>query len=397
MITYPQRYSGTLITGTLNTGKYIEKIFNGLWQVDGQQIEAVYHDIKSAGVIIPAGEGRSKGALSISCSEMAKMGHGKMVMDRSDIGFPGRDLAEAAPVLRKRYGQICLLINSGSGRSLNPLLDAQKLGYYIANSKDARDFRIDLATTVLDSPLGKLSEKYGNRLLMNGKETSQAVGEPSEFRPFGVIEDIFTLSSGLLFHSMTRAMNVDASAAQVIPLAKNLSTQISTTVNKIVKSQLYEDLLDALEQRGSCFFAGLGSSQEVTRMTGVRVGHVKRAMGDHIYVAGETNTPPPRPGDVLVVVSNSGETEIVAGLCRSFRKMGGQILSIVGTANSTIESLSDAAFLIQNDTEPGVPSNFYIQAAFALSPLPIFLVERVESKGLELPDYIRNWHQSAVA
>ena len=111
MITYPQRYSGTLITGTLNTGKYIEKIFNGLWQVDGQQIEAVYHDIKSAGVIIPAGEGRSKGALSISCSEMAKMGHGKMVMDRSDIGFPGRDLAEAAPVLRKRYGQICLLIN----------------------------------------------------------------------------------------------------------------------------------------------------------------------------------------------------------------------------------------------------------------------------------------------
>ena len=385
-----------MITGTLNTGNYIKKIFDSLWQVDAQQIESVYHDIKSAGVIIPSGEGRSKGALSIPCSEMAKMAHGKMVIDRSDIGFPGRDLAEAAPVLRKRYGQICLLINSGSGRSLNPLLDAQKLGYYIANSKDARDFRIDLATTVLDSPLGKLSDKYGNCILMGGKETSGSVGEPSEFRPFGVIEDIFTLSSGLLFSSMTRAMNVDASAAQVLPLAKNLSTQISTSVNEIVKSPLYENLLNALEQRGSCFFAGLGSSQEVTRMTAVRVGHVKRAMGDDIYVAGETNIPPPRPGDMLVVVSNTGETEIVAGLCRSFRKMGGQIVSIVGTSNSTIGSLSDVSFLIQNDAEPGAPSNFYIQTAFALSPLPIYLVERVESKGFELPDYIRNWHQSAV-
>jgi len=99
----------------MSTIAYVSKIFDNLTNVDSQQIEAVYHDLRSAGVIIPAGEGRSKGALSIACSELAKMSHGKVIIDRGDVGFPGRDLEQAAPVLRKRYGQVCLLINSGSG------------------------------------------------------------------------------------------------------------------------------------------------------------------------------------------------------------------------------------------------------------------------------------------
>ena len=82
-------------------------------------MEYIYHDLRSAGIIIPAGEGRSKGSLSIPISEMAKMKHGKIVIDRGDIGFPGKDLEEAAPILKKRYGQVCLLINSGSKTKKN--------------------------------------------------------------------------------------------------------------------------------------------------------------------------------------------------------------------------------------------------------------------------------------
>ncbi len=113
---------------------YINRIFENLDTVDVAQIEPFYHDLTNAGVIIPSGEGRSKGAITIACSELAKMSYGKRVLDRGDIGFPATDMALAAPILRRKYGQVCLLINSSSGKSLTPLLDAQKLGIYLENT-----------------------------------------------------------------------------------------------------------------------------------------------------------------------------------------------------------------------------------------------------------------------
>lgn len=74
---------------------FVNRIFRNLEGANRSEIEALYHDIQGAGVILPSGEGRSKGALSIACSEMAKMRGGKLVLDRGDIGFPGRNVIEA--------------------------------------------------------------------------------------------------------------------------------------------------------------------------------------------------------------------------------------------------------------------------------------------------------------
>jgi len=71
---------------------FVNRIFQNLDQTNPAEIEALYHDVKGSGVILPSGEGRSKGALSIACSELAKMRGGKLVMDRGDIGFPGRNV-----------------------------------------------------------------------------------------------------------------------------------------------------------------------------------------------------------------------------------------------------------------------------------------------------------------
>ena len=353
--------------------------------------------MRSAGIIIPAGEGRSKGSLSIPISEMAKMKHGKIVIDRGDIGFPGKDLAEAAPILKKRYGQVCLLINSGSGKSLMPLLDAQKLASYISSSDSSRDFRINLATSDIDSPLGRLSTKYGNTVVLKGRDDVDNPTESKEFRTHGIMEDMFSLGSGLLFHGMAKAMAQESASSTIPSILKELGSSISSLIAEEIESDFYKYLLNTLEERRSCFFAGLGSSQEVARMSGVRIGHVKMAMGDRVHVVGDVNTPSPRAGDLLIVLSGSGETEIVAGWCRNFRKMGGKVASIVGTADSTIGSASDISFLIKGDHKSGRPNDFYIKAAFALSPLPIHLVEKVEERGLKLPEYILRWHRSIIS
>jgi len=376
---------------------FVNRIFQNLEQASRSEIEALYHDIMGAGVILPSGEGRSKGALSIACSEMAKMRGGKLVLDRGDIGFPGRNIMEAVPILKQRFGQVCLLINSGSGKSLMPLLDAQQLAMYIARNSNPRDLRIDVVTSDRDSPIGKLGSRYGNVLVLKGREPEEAPTESREFRTTGILEDLFILGTGVLFHSMAEALYEEASADQVVARSKGLFTEIGSVVDEIVASDFFKSLVDALEQRHSCFFVGLGSGREVARMTAVRVGHVKRAMGDQIYVAGESNTPAPRAGDILLVISHSGETEIVAGWCKNFKRMGALVASVVGNPDSTIAAASDLSFRIKGNGLEGRPNSFYVKSAFALSPLPIYLVERVAERGLRLPEYILRWHHSVTS
>jgi D-arabinose 5-phosphate isomerase GutQ len=377
---------------------FVNRIFQNLEQANRSEIEALYHDIKGAGVILPSGEGRSKGALSVACSEMAKMRGGKLVLDRGDIGFPGRNVIEAAPILKQRFGQVCLLINSGSGKSLMPLLDAQQLAMCIAQQGNPRDFRIDVVTSERDSPIGKLGTRYGNVLVLKGREPEEAHAESREFRTTGIMEDLFILGTGVLFQSIAEALYEEASASdRVIARSKELFNEIGSVVDEMVRSDFFKSLVESLEQRHSCFFVGLGSGREVARMTAVRVGHVKRAMGDQIYVAGESNTPAPRAGDVLLVISHSGETEIVAGWCKNFKRMGAMVASVVGNPDSTIGAASDLSFTIKGDGLQGRPNSFYVKTAFALSPLPIYLVEKVAERGLRLPEYILRWHHSVTS
>lgn len=376
---------------------FVNRIFQNLEQAKRSEIEALYHDMKGAGVILPSGEGRSKGALSIACSEMAKMRGGKLVLDRGDIGFPGRNVIEAAPILRQRFGQVCLLINSGSGKSLMPLLDAQQLAMCIAQEGNPRDFRIDVVTSDRESPIGKLGTRYGNVLQLKGREPDEEPSESREFRTTGIMEDLFILGTGVLFQAIAEALYEEAQSDRVIARSKELFTEIGSLVDQMVTSDFFNSLVDGLEQRHSCFFVGLGSGREVARMTAVRIGHVKRAMGDQIYVAGESNTPAPRAGDVLLVISHSGETEIVAGWCKNFKRMGARVASVVGNPDSTIAAASDLSFTIKGDGLEGRPNSFYVKSAFALSPLPIYLVEKVAERGLRLPEYILRWHHSVTS
>ncbi len=393
----PRRAVNNQLPSEISNMTFVNRIFRNLEQANSAEIEAIYHDIMGAGVILPSGEGRSKGALSIACSEMAKMRRGKLVLDRGDIGFPGRTMIEAAPILKQRFGEVCLLINSGSGKSMMPLLDAQQLAMYIAQHGNPRDFRIDVLTSERDSPIGKLGTKYGNVLVLKGREPDEAPTESKEFRTAGILEDLFILGTGVLFQAIIEALNEEASADTVIGRSKQLFTEIGSVVDQIVVSDFFKSMVDALEQRRSCFFVGLGSGREVARMTAVRIGHVKRAMGDQIYVAGESNTPAPRAGDVLLVISNSGETEIVAGWCKNFKRMGATVASIVGNPDSTIAATSDLSFTIKGNGVEGTPNSFYIKTAFALSPLPIYLVEKVGERGLRLPEYILRWHHSVTS
>jgi 6-phospho-3-hexuloisomerase len=325
------------------------------------------------------------------------MNKGKIILDRSDIGFPGRDLYEAAPAIRNKYGPMSLLINSGSGKALIPLIDAQKLGQYITETGNIRDYRIDVVTSDPESPIGKLGSRYGSVVNLKGQVTYENFSEIKEFRETGILTDIFELGSLVLYQAIAEAMNKDASADAIFSIIENIFKEIQEMFEDKNSIEFIKRIVDDLEKRSLCFMGGLGSGLEVARMTAVRIGHIKRVLGDSVYVIRDVNLPVPRPGDIFIVISYSGETEVVVGWCKNFKKMGGKVISIVGNKNSSIYSLSDYSYVINSPHVKGEPNRFYLKAAFLLSPLPLFLAERIEKRGLRLPDYILRWYHSIIS
>jgi 6-phospho-3-hexuloisomerase len=377
--------------------KYILTIFDNIRALNPKEVESLYYGLSSVRVIVPSGEGRSKGALSIACSEIAKMNKGKIILDRSDIGFPGRDLYEAAPAIRNKYGLMSLLINSGSGKALIPLIDAQKLGQYITETGNIRDYRIDVVTSDPESPIGKLGSRYGSVVNLKGQVTYENFSEIKEFRETGILTDIFELGSLVLYQAIAEAMSKDASADAIFSIIENIFKEIQEMLEDKNSVEFIKRIVDDLEKRSLCFMGGLGSGLEVARMTAVRIGHIKRVLGDAVYVIRDVNLPVPRPGDIFIVISYSGETEVVVGWCKNFKKMGGKVISVVGNKDSSIHSLSDYSYVINSPYIKGEPNRFYLKAAFLLSPLPLFLAERIEKRGLKLPDYILRWYHSIIS
>lgn len=231
--------------------------------------------------------------MSIVCSELAKMDRGKVIVDRGDVGFPDRRFDLAAPKLKQRFGRVSLLILSGSGRSLMPLVDAQKLALVISRSEKMGDYTIDVVTSDPDSPLGKLGQKYGTCTFVKGRMVSEEESSTSEFKQYGILEDIFILSSLVLLQAVAECIYEDSDPLNISVKINQLLYEINEVVENVAQSDFMRTLIELLERRHTSFLAGLGSSQEVAKMTGVRLGHVKRAIGDQVYVAGDSNVPPP--------------------------------------------------------------------------------------------------------
>jgi len=131
-------------------------------------------------------------------------------------------------------------------------------------------------------------------------------------------------------------------------------------------------------------------------MTAVRLFHIKKSLGDDVYVARGVNTPHPRAGDLEILISYSGKTKPVVGWASMFRCLGGAVLSIIGREGTALERNSDLNIILEENVELRKPRRFYMRAAYVLSCLPILLTERLSLKGLILPEYILNWYHSVI-
>lgn len=372
---------------------YINRIQENISNVRKRELGLLYENLKSADCVVCGGSGRSLYSLNAAMSQIAISQIGwrnKVVITPDDPGFPGKNMYDAAAEFERRYNKIFLLINSGSGVSGDPLVMAEDLSKYVEDTKTSK-FSMGLITSNLKSPLANVVSKHGNVLELKGRDSAKPSLDYSEV---GIMGDIFELGSLLLMSMMTEAIFRNLEVGEVVPLCNEEFQKLGPLVDSVAASDTYLRLLDALEKRTSVFLGGKGTASEIVKMTAIRLFHLKSLLGDDVYIARGVNTPAPRPGDLEILISFSGETKSVIAWCEILKKMNGTILSITGTKKSTLSEKSDLNISLEEEVKAGQPRRFYMRAAFVLSPLPVKLVERLGEKGLTLPEYILHWHHS---
>ncbi len=116
------------------------------------------------------------------------------------------------------------------------------------------------------------------------------------------------------------------------------------------------------------FVAGAGRSKLVGNFFAMRLVHA----GYDVSVVGEIVTPSIKNGDLLIIISGSGETEQLIAFTKSAKKVGAKIVLISAKSSSTIGDMADAVFPIGNAEQYGKVVGMPMGTVFELSTL-IFL------------------------
>jgi 3-hexulose-6-phosphate synthase / 6-phospho-3-hexuloisomerase len=127
----------------------------------------------------------------------------------------------------------------------------------------------------------------------------------------------------------------------------------------------YGQLTGMLDNANRIFVAGAGRSGLVGRFFAMRLVH----SGYDTSMVGEVVTPSINAGDLLVVISGSGETEQLIAFTKKAQAMGAKILLICSKATSTIGDMSDAVFHIGRSDQYGKVLGMPMGTIFELSTL----------------------------
>jgi D-arabinose 5-phosphate isomerase GutQ len=373
--------------------EYVERISENLLKTRENDLLPLYEKLKAADCIVCGGSGRSLHSLNIAMSQIAMMKEPKVIISREDVGFPGRGMYDAASQLEKRRNKIVLLVNSGSGESDDPKNLVEDLEKYVEETGSEK-FSIGLITSNPNSSIAKIVKRHGHVVKVEGREKQQL---PSNaYSETGILGDMFELGSLFLLQMITEAISEGGSVEKVLELLNEEAPILRKLTEKAVDSEAIKTSLDFLERRSSVFLGGRGTAEEVAKMTAVRLFHIKKSLGDDVYVARGVNTPHPRAGDLEILISYSGRTKPVVGWANMFRSLGGTVLSIIGREGTALEKNSDLNIILEENVELRKPRRFYMRAAYVLSCLPIMLTARLSVKGLILPEYILKWYHSVI-
>ncbi len=127
-----------------------------------------------------------------------------------------------------------------------------------------------------------------------------------------------------------------------------------------------ERLVERVAGAPAIFVYGAGRSGLVGRALAMRLMH----LGLPVYVVGDTTTPALHEGDLLLVISGSGETPSVRVVAEEAKRRRADVVSLTAEANSSVARLSDLVVLVPGHIErPGQRDYLARQVAGLHEPL----------------------------
>lgn len=120
-------------------------------------------------------------------------------------------------------------------------------------------------------------------------------------------------------------------ALNAIEISKSLSDQ---------DAKIMEDLL---LKAGKIYTIGVGHSGLIGKILAMKLMHLGLAS----YVVGDVTTPGLRKGDIVVAISQSGETTSVVALAKKAKNLGGKVIAITAFPQSSLGRIADRIVKIE--------------------------------------------------
>ena len=114
-----------------------------------------------------------------------------------------------------------------------------------------------------------------------------------------------------------------------------------------IRSSALPDFIQELSSARSVFFSAQGRSDYILRCFCMRLMH----LGFPVYFCGDTITPAMGQGDLLVILSGSGETAWTLDAVRSARSHLARTFGILGKVESAIGRLVDRSIILPGTTK----------------------------------------------
>ncbi|HGJ65095.1 TPA: SIS domain-containing protein [bacterium] len=156
-------------------------------------------------------------------------------------------------------------------------------------------------------------------------------------------------------------------------ISDKILSEISSILDQ-VDDESVQNLVETLIKADRIFVSGLGRSGLVARSFAMRLMH----LGLKVLVVGDITTPAISKGDLLIVISGSGETPIIKHVIERSKESGATIFLITSKADANTISLSDQVIILPNVSEPILPlrSAFEASAYILLDSAVIMIMDK---------------------
>jgi len=129
---------------------------------------------------------------------------------------------------------------------------------------------------------------------------------------------------------------------KVKKVAKEMLQNATWSVEQLNEEDI-KGMIDILLKAKKIFVLGVGHSGVIGKVFAMKLAH----LGSNSYALGDVTTPALNSGDVMVAISQSGETSTILTLCRKAKELSGKIIAITASPNSTLSKLSDHSVFIR--------------------------------------------------